>query len=141
MPTSLDEQIKNFMRAGVITDEKGRKVDRAGVCRVCGKLKPNIVVYTGKAQDVLCSECLKKYEGLAFLMCQSCGNFIGPYKTGITPEEKYEVKPGETLHLNCCPNCNPDAGKAFVVEFRDFMQQKLGNMPAPAGKGEGNELA
>ena len=135
MPTSLDEQIKNFMKAGVITDDKGHKVDKAGVCRICGKLKPNIVVYTGKAQDVLCEDCLKKCEGMAFLMCQSCGNYIGMYKPGITSEEKYEVKPGETLHLNCCPNCNPDAGKAFVVEFRDFMQRKLGNAPSDGKEG------
>lgn len=132
MPTTLDEQVKNFMRSGVIYDKKGVKVEQAGACPMCGQLAARHGIYTGKAQDVLCEDCLKKTEGAAYLMCGCCGQFMGLYKPGITSEEKYEVKPGETLHLDCCPNCNPDAGKAVVVEFRDFMAQRLGNAPKEA---------
>lgn len=134
MPTTLDEQVKEFMHTGVIYDHKGVKVPNAGTCPMCGRLTATKGLYTGKAQDVLCHDCLEKTKGAAYLFCGLCGQFIGLYKPGITPEEKYEVKPGDTLHLNWCPNCNPDAGKAYVVEFRDFMNQKLGNAPKPDQK-------
>lgn len=132
MPTTLDEKIKGFMRSGVVMDDKGKKADMVGACPRCGRLTALTGVYTGKAQDVLCKDCIDATEGAAYLMCGCCGHFMGLYKPGITSEEKYEVKPGDTLHLNCCPNCNPDAGQAFVVEFKDFMQQKLGNAPKEA---------
>lgn len=130
MPTTLDEQIKEYMRTGVISDEKGRHVKGAVLCRMCGRLFAHNGIYVGKAraQDVLCPECLRKTEGAAYLMC-TCGQYIGLYKPGITPDEKYEVKPGDTLHLSCCPSCKPGSASSFVVELADFMQRKLGNAP------------
>ena len=129
--TSLDDKVKDFMRSGVISDEMGRKIDGAGVCRKCGDLVA-MGLYTGKAQDVLCPRCLEKTKGAAYLMCGSCGNYMGEYKPGTTPDG-YEVRPGDTLHLDCCPNCNPDAGSAVVVEFRDFLSSRA----AGFGKGGG----
>lgn len=133
MPTTIDEQVKEFMRTGVISDDKGRHVPGAATCQKCAKLFARTGVYTGmvKAQDILCPSCLEKTKGAAYLVCGKCGMYMGEYKPGITPEEKYEVEPGETLHLNCCPHCNPDAGTAHVVEFKEFMDWKLKNAPKP----------
>lgn len=131
MPTTIDEQIKNYLYHNDGLKLPGN-ANRLNLCVICGNMAPKGGVYTCKGEDVICEECLKKYEGLAYLMCRACGKFHGFYKPGIVKLDsgvKLRIDPGDTLHFTWCWNCNPNLGKYDIEEFKTAVLQANGLAP------------
>ena len=125
----LDKQVKLNLHKSA--EELVGKADRLNLCQICQSFVPKHQIYTGKGEDVICDSCLKKHEGLAFLMCR-CGRFLGFYKPGIVHLDSgvtVQVEPGDTLHTIWCPNCNPDETNYDIEEFKTLVLQANGLLP------------
>ena len=75
MSQTLDEQVKNYLHQDRLV--LPGDATKLSMCQFCGGLVPRGDIYTGRAQDVICEDCLKKNEGLAFVMCRKCGKVHG----------------------------------------------------------------
>lgn len=130
MSTSLDTEVKEYLY-GMTKIPTGKKMV---LCQVCTAFRPKQMIITGRYEgaNVLCENCIKKYQGLAYLVCQKCGKFLGFYKPGIVKLEsgvRVEIEPGDTLHTMWCSFCNPNESQAEIVEFYDIMNMAHKNTP------------
>lgn len=136
MSQTLDEQVKNYLHQDrLVLPGAATKLT---MCQFCGSLVPNTDLFTGKAQDVICPACLKKNEGLAFVMCRKCNKVHGMYKPGIVKLQNgvvVRIDPGDTLHTAWCQYCNPNQGGWDIEEFKTLVMQSLGNAPKEAPDG------
>lgn len=138
MPTTLDEQVKDYLSGRTQLPEGKHMV----MCQICGKFQPKKTLYDGSGESVLCEHCLKRNEGLAYLMCRKCGKFLGFYKPGVVKLPsgvRVLIEPGDTLHTSWCSHCNPNEPSADIEEFKTIMDQKNLNAPKeplidPTGK-------
>ena len=128
--SSVDVEVKRLIRSGADAIPGG--ANRLNLCQICGVFSPKNAVFTGKGEDVLCPMCLKRNEGLAYLMCRGCGKFLGFYKPGKVKLESgviVLVEPGDTLHTVWCHSCNPKAKSFDIDEFKTLVLQANGNLP------------
>lgn len=131
MSTSLTEQVQNYIFGREPLKLPGN-ANRLALCVLCGRLAPQGGIYTCKGEDVLCPECIKRHQGLAYLMCHNCGTFMGFYKTGTVKLDAgvvVKIEPGDTLHLTWCPKCKPELGRYDIEEFRTLVLQANGMAP------------
>lgn len=136
MSQTLDEQVKNYLHQDKLV--LPGDATKLSMCQFCGGLVPRGDIYTGKAQDVICEDCLKKNEGLAFVMCRKCGKVHGRYKPGMVKLQNgvvVRIDPGDTLHTAWCQYCNPNEGGWDIEEFKTLVLQSLGNAPKEAPDG------
>lgn len=128
--STLDEKVKDYV-FGRTSVPDGKTM---ALCQVCGTFEPKKPIVTGKyvGENMLCEHCIEKNKGLAYLVCEKCGKFLGFYKPGIVKLEsgvRVQIEPGDTLHTVWCAHCNPDEPSADIAEFRDIMAGALKNAP------------
>lgn len=130
MPTSLDSEVKDYL-FGRTSVPEGKKM---ALCQICGVFRPKKMLVTGRYEgaNMLCEHCIEKNKGLAYLVCEKCGKFLGFYKPGVVKLESgvmVEIEPGDTLHTPWCAHCNPNEPAADISEFKDIMAGALRNAP------------
>lgn len=130
MSTTLDDEVKDFLN-GKTKVPDGKKM---ALCQICGVFRPKKMLVTGRyeGENMLCEHCLEKNKGLAYLVCEKCGKFLGFYKPGVVALQsgvRVEIESGDTLHTMWCGHCNPNEPSAEIAEFRDIMAGKNLNAP------------
>lgn len=92
-------------------------VPGASKCSMCGKEYERPLVLTRDSD--LCPECRKTYADMAFVYCTKCGKTVTRIRPGMA-SNGYIVKPGETLHVDECPVCNPWVKVSIPKEFKEY---------------------
>lgn len=128
--STLDEKVKDYV-FGRTSVPDGKTMS---LCQVCGQFEPKKLLVTGRyeGENALCGHCIEKNKGLAYLVCEKCGKFLGFYKPGVVKLEsgvRVLIDPGDTLHTVWCSHCNPNEPSADIAEFRDIMAGTLKNAP------------
>lgn len=102
-------------------NEPNEKKSALETCEACGKLfVPQLWLPEGS--DKLCDECRKTYMDCAKIYCLVCNKIVGRVEPKVT-ENGFYVKPRAILHVRHCPDCDPLAGSAEIVEIEEYLQK------------------